>query len=312
MVKVLLVAGLLLATLVSGCTNDPTTSGDDGPAPAAFNDVVVTSTTGAIRGVVVTQAIVPIEGALVVLAGGKNQTSDADGAFVFNGLEPGDYFLTVSKVGYLTVQASAVVVAGKADPAVTKVTLLLDASAFRPFVQEYVFDGFIQCSFTLVAVAFAACSAANIFVPITDDRFGVTYDMTQRPTWLQTEMVWQSTQAAGSEMSLQYSWGCDTNGGFLCDHGVGGVSPLLLIANATAIDEINGGDYNGTGLFVRSFNRGLRESDPDIPGYGSAPGGGLGMTLNQRFTYYSHFFYGYEPTAGWRFSSGEGVPQPPL
>lgn len=307
--KALFLASLLVAALVAGCAAEP--KADETVDPAAFDDVVVTDTTGAIRGVVVTEAIVPIEGALVVLAGGANKTTDAEGAFVFNGLEAGDYFLTVSRLGFLTVQTSATVVANQAEPPVTKVTLLPDAAAQKPFYQEYVFDGFIQCSGTFVAVSFAACSAANIFIPITDDRFGVFYDMTQKPTWMQTEMIWTSTQALGGEMTVSYSWGCDTNSGFLCDHGVGGTSPLLLTANATQIEEINGGNYTGTQLFVRSFNQGLQETDPDIPGYGSAPGGGLGFTLNQRFTYFSHFFYGYQPPEGWRFSEGAGVPQPP-
>ncbi len=310
MAKVLWVAGLLVAALVAGCTNDSASSKE--PAPAAFDDVVVTSTTGAIRGVVVTQAIVPIAGALIVLPEGAQRTSDEEGAFVFNGLEPGDYFLTVSKIGYVTIQTSAHVVAGDAEPPITKVTLLPDAAAARPYYQEYVFDGFIQCSGTFVAVGAAVCSVTDIVGVPSEDRFGVTYPLEAKPSWMQTEMVWDSTQAAGNEMSVMYSWDCgDENDGFLCDHGAAGKSPILLVANATAIDEINEGDYNGTELFVRAFNEGLPESDPDVPGYGSAPGGGLGLTANQRFTFYTHLFFGYEPTEGWRFTSGEGVPQPP-
>ena len=300
-----LVASLLFAALLAGCA-------DGGPSepqeadPAAFEDVEVTDTTGAIRGVVVNEAIVPIAGALIALNNGKNATSDDEGAFVFSTLEPGTYFVTASKLGYVDVSQSVDVVAGQKQPPITKIQLSLDPAAAKPFVQSYVFDGFIQCSGTFVAVSFAACSAVDIVQEgVTQDNFGVVYPMDQKPQWLQTEMTWDSTQALGGEMTVQYSWDCgDENGGFLCDHGVGGASPLVLTANQTEIDEINEGDYNGTGLFVRSFNQGLKETDV-------GPGGGLGLTVNQRFTYYSHFFYGYQPPEGWTFISGEPVPQPP-
>ena len=306
------VALALLAALLAGCA-DGGSSDPQASDPAAFDDVVVTDTTGAIRGVVVNEAIVPIAGALISLNDGKNATSDDEGAFVFSNLDPGTYFLTARKLGYVDVQVSVDVVAGDKQPPVTKIQLALDPKAAKPFVQAYVFEGFIQCSGTFVAVSFAACSVVDIVQEgITQDNFGVVYPMDGKPTWMQTEMTWDSTQALGGEMTVQYSWDCGSeNGGFLCDHGVGGASPLVLTANQTQIDEINEGDYNGTGLFVRSFNQGLKETDPDVPGYGNAPGGGLGLTVNQRFTYYSHFFYGYQPPEGWTFISGQPVPQPP-
>lgn len=302
MVRVVAPLVLLLTALLAGCAGDPAPAQE--PAPEAFKDVQVTDTTGAIRGVVFDETITPLAGVVVALTAGANRTTDADGAFVFNGLEPGDYFLQASKPGYVAVQQSVSVTAGNKEPPITKIRLSIDANALKPYYQEYIFDGFIQCSGTFVAVSFAACSAVNIVYPVLDDRFGVTYPMDTTPSWIQTEMIWDSTQAAGGEMTVQYSWGCDTNGGFLCDYGVGGQSPLLLIANATAIAEINGGDYNGTELFIRSFNQGLRETD-------LGPGGGLGLTLNQKFTYYTHIFFGYEPTPGWRFGDGTPVPQPP-
>lgn len=310
MLRPVALLALVLTAMFAGCADSP--SGGDGAEaePEAFQEVEVTDTTGAIRGVVVSEAIVPIAGVIVQLVDGTNQTTDDEGAFVFNGLAPGDYFVSASKAGYITQQQAATVVAGE-EPPITKILLPVDPGALGPFYQEYVFDGYIQCSTTAVAVAFAACSAINLFAPVTDDRFGVTYEMKSTPSWIQTEMHWDSTQAAGGEMSVQYSWDCgNENGGFLCDYGVGGKSPLLLRANATAIAEINEGDYNGTSLFVRSFNEGLKETD-NVPGVGNLPGGGVGLTLNQKFTYYTHIFYGYTPPEDWVYSTDSTVPQPP-
>jgi hypothetical protein len=298
MLRPLLVGALLLTTLFAGCS-DPSGDGNAEEEPAAFDGVQVSDTTGAIRGVVVSEAIIPIAGVLVKLVDGRNATTDAEGAFVFNGLEPGDYFVTASKFGYLTQQQSATVVAGEASPPITKILLPVDPGAATPTYQEFVFDGYIQCSGTFVVVGFAACNMLADSGAI-DDRFDTHHPLTGKPTWIQSEMVWDSTQAAGNEMSVMYSWGCDTNGGFPCDHGTSGESPLLLTADADAIEDINGGNYTGGDLWVRVFNTGLSET-----------GGSLGVTYAQQYTVYTHVFYGYAPPEGWRISEDPVVPQPP-
>jgi hypothetical protein len=186
--------------------------------------------------------------------------------------------------------------------------ILLEADpASTPYHDERVFEGFIECSGTFVVVGVALCSVPNVITNflglgnVTNDRFLVEYDVAARPMWLQSEMVWESTQQLGDKMAVMYSWDCgDENGGFLCDHEVAGTSPLLLVANETAIQEINEGQLgNGTQLMIRVFNRGLDETM-----------GRVGMTLEQEFEIYSHFFYGYEPPEGWRFTV-DGAPPPP-
>ncbi|HUR25911.1 MAG TPA: carboxypeptidase-like regulatory domain-containing protein [Candidatus Thermoplasmatota archaeon] len=318
-----LISFLVVSIALAGCSGGK----DEPPAPppeeVAVQDLGLeaTATTGIIRGLVVDEAIRPVANTTITLAGSKEGTtkSNADGAFGFDDLEPGTYFLRAEKLGFSQVQQSAEVVAGVSDPPIVKMLLVADL-ATTPFYDAYVFDGFIQCSFTLVAVSFAACSAPPIFTGllcdqagvclgnVTEDNFGVRYTLARPPTWLQSEMVWESTQAFGGEMAVMYSWGCgDENGGFLCDHGAQGSSPVLVTANETEIAEINEGNLgNSTDeqLFVRVFNRGLQETDP-------GPGGGLGATLEQRFSIYSHFFYGYAPTEGWRFTQQSEVPGPP-
>jgi hypothetical protein len=312
MMRPIALTALLAATLLAGCSgNDP--SGKSSTDPT-FDDLglTATSSTGLVRGVVVDDAIRPIAGARIVLSGGDSAgetVSTEAGTFGFSNLLPGTYFLAVSKPGFFAAQQSVDVVAGVEEPAIAKVLLQIDA-ANQPFFEARVFEGYIECSGTFVAVGAAVCSFPNGLTDetgnVTQDNFGIVYQLSKKPTWLQSEMVWESTQALGGKMSVMYSWDCgDDNGGFLCDHGAAGTSPLLLTANATDIDRINGGDYD-QGVFVRAFNEGLDETRP-----AGIPGGGLGFTFQQRFTIYTHAFYGYQPPEGWRLSSGEPVPLVP-
>jgi hypothetical protein len=101
-------------------------------------------------------------------------------------------------------------------------------------------------------------------------------------------------------MSYSYPAGCNDPTGLYCDYSADGPSPLLLAAGPDAIKQI----ALGTGepeLYVRTF------TGSAVPG---APVNSAGLTLEQSFDYYTHVFYGYQPTEGWRFSSGEPVPMP--
>src|SRR5688572_11370662 len=100
------VAVMLVVAVLAGCSEAPGEA-DPGLPAAEFEDLVVTQSTGAIRGIVVSEAIVPIGGADVAVTGTALTTvSDEDGTFVFSSLEPGTYFLEVAKEGYFTTQAS--------------------------------------------------------------------------------------------------------------------------------------------------------------------------------------------------------------
>src|SRR5687768_7361503 len=151
------VALAFVGLALSGCSG----GGDEAP-PAAPEEVAVqdlglqaTETTGVIRGIVVDEAIRPLANVSIELNGATQATtvSNANGVFGFDALEPGTYFLSAEKLGYASVQQSAEVVAGVAEPPIVKVLMTADPTT-TPFYDAYVFDGFIQCSFTLVVVAF--------------------------------------------------------------------------------------------------------------------------------------------------------------
>lgn len=298
--RAIAILALVAGSVLAGCSgSDPEATSEGGPT---FDDLGLqaTSSTGVIRGVVVDDAIRPIAGANVALTGdaAREATSTAAGTFGFDDLEPGTYFLSVSKLGYLPTQQSADVVAGVAEPPIVKVQLMVDA-ANLPYVASYVFSGFTECMTTV----FQLCGFLNDVT--TDAGLGnQTHDNTQTkhavdrvPTWVQSEMVWSSTQALGGTMSLMYSWTTDCpDSPFLCDHDVEGTSPLLLTADAEDIAQIHIGD--GEDVYIRTFTGSVEGTVP------------AGLTLQQSFDVYTHVFYGYQPPEGWRFSDGGDVPQP--
>lgn len=100
---------LLVAVALAGCSDG------DSPDPVddTFKPVATGDDVGAISGVVVDVTIVPVEGATVTLADGSTATTDVDGTFVFESLEPGAYFLTVEAPLFFPTQSSAEVEAGE-------------------------------------------------------------------------------------------------------------------------------------------------------------------------------------------------------
>lgn len=326
----------LCAAALAGCSsksaNQTQTTGVDGI------DVVATPTTGVIRGIVVDTAVRPLQGVQLSLqAGDRLLTTEslANGGFGFQGLTPGTYFVKASKPGYSEVQVSTEVKANDNMPAITRITMEANPST-KPFVESYVFKGFIECSFTAVAVGAAACAIPNgICLPewvdggdctvqvtenVTNDKFLVQYTPQRVPSWVQSEMVWDSTQETGDQMNLMYSWPNATCSPFLCDHEVRGSSPLLLAAGADVIRMIGLGDPQGnsTDLIIRVFNTWSDTTapyngtcSPPVPGViGPACPRGTGATIQQAFNVYTHIFYGFTPPEGYRFSK-DGAPQVP-
>jgi len=301
--------------LLAGCTSG---GGTDGPSEDPTDDLGLesTETTGILRGIVVDEAVRPLVDVLVSLTGPggqENTTTTDDGAFGFDGLEPGTYFVAASKAGFGSVQQSAEVVAGVDEPPLVRFQLPVDV-ATRPFFEAFVFDGFMQCSVSVVAVGFAACS--TLPAAVGTDNFDVTHELSRSPDWLQSEMIWDSTQAVSDGMSLSYSASGD--GALLTNWGQDeGPSPLLVQTNKTLNDEWIG---NSSQVYLRTFNGPIEGSRPPDPANGDACfdrpalGGcltGVGITLQQQFVIYTHAFYGYTPDETWLFAESSSVPQPP-
>lgn len=132
----------LLAALLAGCTSpEPKATGDD-PFASLGSEVTVDAKTGAIAGVVVDEAIRPVGNASVVLvAPPRNTTTDAEGRFAFEGLEPGVYFMQVEARRFEGAQVSVDVVAG--EPSTVRI-LLVALTTAEPYLVTVQFRGRIE------------------------------------------------------------------------------------------------------------------------------------------------------------------------
>lgn len=307
-----LVVGLMLGAMLAGCSEEPV-GADEEPI---FDDIELDATddTGVIRGVVIDATITPIQGATIRIASLELETtSNANGAFGFSGLDPGTYFMEASRIGYNTIQQSVEVVAGVDEPAVTKFLLEADPSQL-PFVMVFQWDGFIQCSFSFIA----ACAIGGSTV---GDEFSTTFEL-DRPgvTYLQSEAIWETTQAVSPNLQL---WQQAAGEGGCTFDAQNAPSPNVI--NTTFGDYNVHGDEdcfrtlgNTTNLYLRMFSGSIDGTFPPtangcyppIPGVIGSLCMGVGATLQQSFTVYNHVFYGFKPVDGWQFSV-DGTPDAP-
>ena len=273
--KTLLACFLLAALALAGCATGG--SPEDRQAEQLAEgapEVEVTETTGGIRGVVVDDAIRPIEGATVeVMSTDKKIVTDETGLFVFSGLDAGTYFVKAGHPLYDVQQQSVEVVAGVAEPAPVKF-LLTRVILANPYLTTEKFDGFIVCSAGHSEIGYseecgegAGSPADSCFIidhppqcvanPVNPgERIGgqgnnyVQYDFTIENFDVKTiivELSWEPTSEAGQELLTYVStnWLCDPfcGGNVFVDGG--GPSPLLLRAdNATLEEMISEGTMN--------------------------------------------------------------------
>jgi hypothetical protein len=184
-----------------------------------------------------------------------------------------------------------------------------------PYVSTYVFDGYIECSVSVIAVGFAACSTLG---DLANDQFLTNYTLDRVADWAQSEMVWESTQAVSANLDVVFSIPPNGNQTLYYNYAEDrGPSPLTIQANRTTMELVKVGA--GEDLVVRVFNEpidGTRAPDPvqgddclDRPQLGGCATG-LGFTIEQSFTIYTNVFYGFTPDPAWRFTVDGAHPTP--
>lgn len=263
------------ALLFAGCAENPQPANAD--EFALDDELEATATTGIIRGVVVDISIVPVEGAKIALMGQDKETaSNADGAFGFAGLEPGNYFLKVSKPGYKEVQQSVAVEAGIERPPLARILLDEDLASL-PFTELQHFEGYLQCGAGLGPVgsvnACALADSVNVFdVPTQAD-----LDTTQ------LEMVWKGTNAFGDGLDLGIYDPNTLASNFV---SADGPSPVILRVDGEAIEAKYGEDMESYTFRIFPGNEG------DV---------GVTAVVEQRVDIFVTHFHGFSPDEGWTF-----------
>lgn len=310
---------LLGALLLAGCSGGPEA---DAELDGKFQDLGLqaTATTGVIRGLVVDDAIKPVAGATVTLTGpGAKATTDENGLFGFDDLPAQTYFLQVEKAGYRSTQQSTDVQAGVAEPAIVKVLLQADPGSL-PYLVQHLYRGYIQCSFKVANIVFdaASCDPQGTTGLSSNDDSAPWFAVTARPTYYQSEMTWESTQATGAGLvTIQLACNegdCgETDTNRLCN--VRGHAPL--VCRVTLDESSDGGEGGGGGHGIDESGLGADLMGYSVRMYANCfecvpdTAVGLGVVLEQRFEVYNNLFYGYAPPEGWSFLADGAPPAPP-
>lgn len=318
---VLTLALAVVLPLLAGCSG----TGGGGAADA---EVEATATTGVLRGVVVDEAIRPLLGVNVTvpMADGttiSRMTAD-DGLFAFDGLPPGPYVVNARKLGFLDASVAANVTAGVDVP--DSVRVLMPADVLNtPAIDQYSFDGFLQCSATAFYARAAACNPDEAAQPLcqlpgepctngpanltTDEFMAVHTVARQSVRFLQSEMVWEATQQ-GSASLRALPGSRDPASGEINDYQpFEGPSPLIMPMDGAIAQALFIG--NGKDLVVRVFSGYVPGTNPPacLPSPLGCPWG-VGVSYEQRFQIVTHVFFGFEPPEGWQFGR-DGLPPIP-
>lgn len=284
------------AFLLAGCSgagDEPTSTVD--PFAEAPD---LASGKGLIRGLVLTPGLVPVKGATVELPTfAPNQTTDENGAFVFSDLEPGTYFLKVSKPGWTPLQQSAEVVANEQEPPILKIAIERIPGA-EPRALTLRLNGYISCSIGL-PVTFVDCNT------IEEQMSRLHFGIEGTPGWIQTEILWQNSQPAGDFLYvIQGLCSCEGDippvGGARFDETAEARSLHVARADPEFLKTHEVGSDAAKELVI------------DVSASGPEPDttNGSGVAISQKFEVFATFFYNLEPDPEWTFVEDGDYPVP--
>lgn len=265
--------------------------------------------TGAVHGLVVDEAIRPVEGANVTLSGAgleRATLTDDGGQYRFDGVVPGVYVVTVREVRHAAAQGTVEVRSGEVATPRTMVSRLFTQEAYHETLK---FDGYIQCGYSVSGFLSSVCvnDYTHFVGPYTcpdcehlvDSR---SHDFAVGPGWqtMVYEMTWEpSAQGTSPEMRLIVShfprpashWYCSASG----------PDPVYLRMEVGVVCDD-------------------QQDEPDlVPPEGlpnmhlfaatNAPDGQpASATLSQPFSVFMNFFYFGAAPEGWSFVHGDPFP----
>lgn len=329
--RALLMAFVVVGVGLAGCAGGG--SKEDPASQTKFDDlaVEVTATTGVILGIVVDAQIRPVADAQVTLRGaGKDLSAatDVEGRFVFDNLEPGTYFLTVTSNLHKEVQTSAEVVAGVADPPITRIQVERLFSQ-DPYSVQIVQEGFFECSQAgsgLWLYASSNCvvdpyrrfctSPAPCYPSPTQPMDNITQQKREwhadvESGWQQMvfEMTWEPTaQGTSPNMGIVISTYKPTRSGSHWFAQFEGSSPMRGQIDQGGEHETASGEdpteIPAEGMQNMSYFVAVRPEDPGCT-LGCVP---PGFAINQKFTVYLTMFHYGKPPEGWSLVAGDPLP----
>jgi hypothetical protein len=303
---------LLAAAALAGCAGSSAKGGlPGGPVltDASGGTVSLSAGTGAVKGVLVDEAIRPVAGATVALGGNgvnKTVTTKADGVFQFEDLAPGTYFLRVTSAFYGNVQGTVTVEAGKVATPKLQVAHLFSQA---PYHESFKFDGFIQCGYSVSGVISSICfqDYTHFVGPTTCpqcehvlDNRGTIFAVGAGWQTQVYEMYWDpSASGTSQEMGITVSFYPRVASHWYCQGG--GPSPVLMRMEAGVTCDNSQGDpqpfppegLNNTYFFASS-------KAPD--------GQQASLTVSQKFTVLETTFYYGKPPEGWSLIAGDDYP----
>lgn len=261
--------------------------------------VKATSTTGVIRGIVVDDAIRPLAGATVKVApGNRTTTTNANGAFGFEGLAPGTYFLTALKAGFATVQQSATVAAGDSEPPLVRI-LVNQLASSKPYHDVLKFNGNQAFAVTAFTPQGHPRFVSSVF--LFNGTFSSSFEYAPSPMWEENLVVWEAKTPLAN--GLQVDQCVYLKGAKNCafSNSTWGPSPILLDSDAKLMGVFAG---NASGLIedLTIWSSGATGVNPQAD---------LGIAADQDFHIFTVHTYNYKPPAGYRFDR-DGEPVDPV
>lgn len=314
------VAALLVATSLAACAESDD-GADDGVDDFDDVDVEVDEKTGAIRGVVVDESVVPVPDAAVVLTVDANDqrdaTSDEQGRFSFSRVPPGTYFLTASKDLHESVQTSASVEAGVRESPILKVQL---PRLFQgePFMQGVDFEGFFTCSQGRFPGYLYSSSPCHAQGAVDLDDYGIELDQERTfhsdvdAGWqtLVFEMTWTpSAQGTSEMMGIVVSTYKPERPGSHWFANVDSASPMRFQIDVGEPGP-NAGSTDPTmippeGIQDMSYFMSVRPPEDAVCAIWCVP---PGFALDQSFHVYHNQFYYLPAPEGWSIVNGDTDP----
>jgi len=210
-------------------------------------------------------------------------TSDAGGAWRIDDLASGTYMVRGSKDGFQASEAQATVRPGESSDVRLE---LLQVLGDAPFVEPTTWSGFIECSVRVGTGGAGGSVGINACDDIGRQDVNNAHDFTRgTPQWFQVELQWESSQLAGSDLSLIVGPEDCTDTDYLRRDGP---SPLMYFMDRFELGARGIGDEHGLCSRVFAWTSG------DLQHV-------AGAQVQQEFAGFTHAFYNMVPPKGWLF-----------